>query len=191
MADIPTYNVAQLLKEPTGATRNGQVMIGLRDLVPELEEFGVQGTPASLLSGPVRMMRTTDGVLVQGELSTQVCMPCSRCLDLVTMTLGVPLEETFAPTVDVITGQSQRPEEDDQALWIDEHHLLDLSEVLRQEVLVVLPLHVLCRENCRGLCPTCGQNLNESTCDCAVEPDPRWSKLVGLLNLADNRDTPR
>jgi uncharacterized protein len=43
------------------------------------------------------------------------------------------------------------------------------------------PLHVLCRPDCRGLCPTCGQNLNEEPCSCQPEPDPRWSVLQGLL----------
>jgi uncharacterized protein len=73
-------------------------------------------------------------------------------------------------------------EEDDRALWIDDHHVLDLSEVLRQDALLATPMHVVCDDECRGLCPTCGQNLNEGPCDCPPEGDPRWSALQDLLN---------
>jgi len=57
-----------------------------------------------------------------------------------------------------------------------------LSEVLRQDVLVAVPMHPICREDCAGLCSTCGQNLNEGSCNCAPEPDPRWASLAALLN---------
>ena len=185
--DKPTYNVAQLVKEPVGATRTGQISVDLRDLVPELGDVSAdQGKAEQPLAGAIRLMHTTDGVLVQGDLAGEVSLQCSRCLEPVSVPLKVRVEETFVPTVDVLSGQNMRPAEEDQALWIDEHHILDLSEVLRQDVLVALPMHPLCRADCRGLCSICGQNLNEGTCDCTQEPDPRWARLVDLLN--DSQD---
>jgi uncharacterized protein len=127
-------------------------------------------------------MLTGDGILAQGDLSAELTLPCSRCLEPVAVPIDVELEEVFTPTIDVITGQAIKLEEDDRALWIDEHHILDLSEVLRQDVLVAVPMHPVCREDCRGLCSTCGQNLNEGSCNCAPEPDPRWASLAALLN---------
>jgi uncharacterized protein len=127
-------------------------------------------------------MHTTDGVLVQGHLAAQVSIPCVRCLEPVLVSLDVELEETFAATIDLVTGLAVQPEEEDRALWIDEHHILDLAEVLRQNVLIAIPPHVLCRNDCKGLCPTCGQNLNLGPCDCRPEIDPRWAALAALLD---------
>ena len=187
MSEKPIFNVAQLLKEPVGATRYGEVDVQREDLVADPQLSGAaKDLPELELTGPVRLMHVTDGVLVQGELEADVSMECVRCLEPVNVTLDIPVEETFAPTTDVVSGQAIRPEEEDKALWIDAHHILDLTEVLRQNIVVVLPLHVLCREDCRGLCSNCGQNLNEGTCDCKAEPDPRWAQLADLLRDDQN-----
>ncbi len=126
-------------------------------------------------------MQTDSGILVQGHLTAQAVLPCVRCLEPVVVPLEVDIEEIYLPTVDILTGQSVTPEDEDQALWIDAHHVLDLREVLRQDVLVAAPVRVLCRDDCRGLCPSCGQNLNLGPCDCQSEPDPRWAALAALL----------
>ena len=125
-------------------------------------------------------MHTIEGILVQGDLQGKALLECVRCLEPVMVPLEIALEETFAPTLDILTGQIVEPDEEDQALWINERHILDLSEVLRQNVLVALPLHVLCRPDCCGLCSTCGKNLNEGPCECQVESDPRWAVLRDL-----------
>ncbi len=184
--DNLVFNVAQLLREPIGATRQGQVSAGLYRLVPELAEIAApsaaQGeADEAALTGSVRLMHSQGGVLVQGHLHAQAVLSCSRCLEPVTVPLDIEFEEVFAPTIDVITGRPLPNEEEDRALWIDERHILDLSEVLRQDVLLAVPMHVLCREECRGLCPTCGKNLNQGPCDCTPEPDPRWAALQDLL----------
>jgi uncharacterized protein len=175
------FNVAQLLKEPIGATRNNVVDADLHDLVPEAEFTQAADEPSVSLSGLLRFMHVTNGVLIQGDLKAVLTLPCVRCLEPVEVPVEVAVEETFEPTIDVITGQSVRPEEEDRALWIDEHHILDLQEVLRQDVLVAIPVHVVCRPDCRGLCASCGKNLNEGDCDCKTEPDPRWAALQELL----------
>ncbi len=179
-------NVAQLLKESVGATRSVHVIADLHRLTPELLEGVDEADQAvSTLSGPVRLLRTGGDILVQGRLYAEVILPCARCLAPVRAPLVVELEEVFTPTLDIITGQAIIPEEEDRALWIDEHHILDLTEVLRQDVLVALPMHPLCREDCRGLCPTCGANLNDGPCNCRPEPDPRWARLAALLDAED------
>lgn len=181
-----TFNVAQLLKESIGATRAADVVVELHRLVPELAaELGADDTEPAELAGPVRLMRTGGDVLVQGQLDAELILPCARCLAPVRVPLHVELEEVFSPTLDVITGQAIVPEEEDQALWIDEHHILDLREVLRQNVLLAVPMRPLCRPDCRGLCPTCGQNLNEGPCSCQPELDPRWARLAALLKTED------
>jgi uncharacterized protein len=195
--DNLTFNVAQLLKEPIGATRNGQVVAGLFGLLPELEQMAPparraqesSGGPEAesnwaddpVLTGSVRLMHTQGGVLVQGRLHAQAALGCSRCLEPVAVPLDVELEEIFTPTIDILTGRPVQREEEDRALWIDDRHLLDLSEVLRQDILLALPMHVLCSEECQGLCPVCGQNLNQGSCGCTPEPDARWAALLDFL----------
>ncbi len=179
MTDNLIFNVAQLLKEPVGAIRTGQVAADLYRLAPDLAQS--EDAPDSALTGPVRMMHTDLGVLVQTKLRGQATMSCSRCLEPVAVPLDVEVEEVFTPTIDMLTGQALTPDEDDKALWIDDHHILDLTEVVRQDALLAAPMHVLCREDCRGLCPTCGANLNEGPCTCEPEPDPRWAALTALL----------
>jgi uncharacterized protein len=195
--DNLTFNVAQLLKEPIGATRSGQVVAGLFGLLPELERIepsarrqqgnlvppraGEEQASEPVLSGPVRLMHTQGGVLVQGKLHAEVMLACSRCVEPVVVPLDVELEEIFTPTIDILTGRLVQSEEEDRALWIDDRHILDLTEVLRQNILLTLPMHVLCSEDCRGLCPVCGQNLNQGSCGCTPEPDARWAALLDLL----------
>ncbi len=182
MEDL-TFNVAQLLKEPYGATRIGDVSVPFSMLLPDLQLAELDPLEAApVIEGEVQLMHSTEGVLVQGTLSVEISLPCSRCLDPVSVPLDIDVEENFCPTIDIITGQSIVPEEEDEALWIDEHHILDLTEVLRQDTLVAIPLVVHCREECLGLCPTCGKNLNEGSCECRPEPDPRWTSLLGLLD---------
>jgi uncharacterized protein len=180
--DTLRFNVAQLLREPVGTPRHVTVSAALPSLAPEVGQIArTDGASETVLDGSVRMMHTNTGILVQGSLRAQTMLACARCLEPVAMTLPVELEEVFSPTIDILTGREIVPEEEDRALWIDEHHILDLTEVLRQDVLVAMPLHVLCNEDCRGLCPTCGQNLNEGPCGCKPAPDPRWGPLIALL----------
>lgn len=180
MVDSLIFNVAQLLRDPVGASRSVSVAARLGELTPDLE-----GAGDAVLDGSVRLMHTNAGVLVQGRFATHTSIACARCLKPVAVPLDVMVEEVFAPTIDILTGKGITPEEEDRALWIDEQHILDLTEVTRQGVLLAVPMSVTCREDCRGLCPTCGQNLNEGKCACEPEPDPRWGPLLDLLNQTE------
>ncbi len=168
------YNVAQLLKEPTGAIRHYRLDEDVTGIDPAL-------VLTRRLQGDIAMLRTVKGILVTGNLTTRVEMQCSRCLEPVDVLLEINLEEEFQPTVDVITGQRLPMEEEDRALWIDAHHILDLTEVIRQNLLLASPPHPLCQEFCAGICPQCGKNLNEGPCDCiSTDVDPRWSVLANF-----------
>lgn len=170
------YNVAGLLKAHTGETR--ELFL---EAWPELGEPDVR--LLAPVTGLLYLTRDHAGVLVRGRLSTRMQVPCARCLEPAVTDLGVDLVEHFRPTVYLPGGPLVEPDpEADVATWIDERHQLDLSEVLRQALLLAVPAHPLCREDCRGLCPRCGQNLNEGPCGCAPEPDPRWQALRALLD---------
>ena len=171
------YNVSQLLKAHSGVTRRYEVEA-------DIEEMDGEIRPRDLLRGVVQLMRTIQGILVTGRLHTMVEMACDRCLEPFIMPLEIALEEEFRPTVDISTGAAiPLIEEEAGQGAIDEHHILDLTEVVRQGLLLAIPMHPLCRPGCAGLCPECGQNLNEGACLCQRRAeDPRWAALKELRN---------
>ena len=91
-------------------------------------------------------------------------------------------EEEYFPVIDVASGGSLPLPDEPGCFTIDEHLILDLTEAVRQYALLALPMKPLCRQDCAGLCPTCGRNLNQGGCDCPPQGlDPRWSGLSKLL----------
>jgi uncharacterized protein len=173
------FNVAQLLKEATGAVRTYEIEI---DLDGDFDDEDL--TIVSPLTGQVRFLRAGPNILVRGELQVTVEKSCGRCLAPFTAPMTVELQEEFFPTLDVISGavitQSSEVEE---ANLINEQHILDLWEVVRQEILVESDSLFYCRPDCKGLCLTCGQDLNLGSCDCQKDTiDVRWSGLQTLLN---------
>jgi uncharacterized protein len=97
--------------------------------------------------------------------------------------VAVDVIEEFRPLVNVTTGAPLEPPDDD-ALRIDERHLLDLTEATRQYIETEIPLQPLCQEGCHGLCPRCGANLNREECACAldaVDPSNPFAALAGLM----------
>lgn len=176
------YNVAQLLLAPTGTTRHYDVDEPAREVQTLLDGDGVVVRHA--LQGAITLMHTTDGILVLGTLTTALELACDRCLEPFEVPVHVELEETFRPSIDIKTGAALPSVQGEEvATLIDKKHILDLSEVVRQDILLAAPMHPVCRPDCAGLCPQCGQNLNEGQCDCDVEAiDPRWSKLKLLLD---------
>jgi uncharacterized protein len=172
------YNVAQLIRGPTGAFRQYDLQADIRNLDPELE-------PVRPLVGSVTLMRTTQGILVTGKLRTQLRTECRRCLEPCEVDVELELEEEFYPIVRI----GDAPVDDvpatdrDEALRIDDHHILDLSEVIRQAIWLAAPMEALCRPDCAGICPNCGGNRNLGECQCDEVPiDPRWIALQELLS---------
>lgn len=171
------YNVAQLLKESSGHTRQYTLHEDIHHLDPDI-------LPLSALDGMIQLIRTVDGVLALGDLHTSLELMCVRCLTPFALPLQFALEEEFRPTIDIYTGALlPRLADDEEATRIDAHHEIDLTEVIRQDILLAIPPRPLCRSKCAGLCPICGKNWNEGPCDCKrAEIDPRLEKLKELLD---------
>jgi uncharacterized protein len=167
------FNVAQLLKEVTGATRSYDIEIETIDRLREEVKI------VSPLCGGVNFLRTGADILVTGALQTTVKKTCGRCLADFTAPVSLELEEEFYPSVDILTGALLPiPPEADEANRIDEHHILDLLEVVRQGFLLAADDIRYCRPDCKGLCPYCGQDRNFQPCDCQDNViDQRWADL--------------
>lgn len=170
------YNVAGLLKAPTGEMREP-------DVVGVVSVDDAQFEVISPVRGRAKLIREPDGILVEARLSTQVATLCSRCLAPLETELWFELEESFRPTVQVPGGPPEvSQDDDDTATHIDELHTLDLTEVVRQAILLAVPINPLCQEDCPGICPTCGHDRHEGDCECEPEPDPRWDALREILS---------
>ena len=164
-------NVSRLLKESIGATR-GYKVSGNIDITGDGDKSKVEGE--------VRLMRTNRGILVQGELDTKIKLTCSRCLGAFGYPLTLKLEEEYVPSIDVASG-APLPSAESDSFFIDEHHVIDLTEVVRQYALLAVPMMPLCRENCADLGSSRGRDLNRERGDCSVPTtDPRWSELTEL-----------
>jgi len=150
-------NVAQLLRASIGSVRDYEIK-----QVIDITGDGVN----SLVQGKVRLMRTNRSILVKGELAAEVELTCSRCLGSFKCPLKMNLEEEYYPTADVDTGAALSLPDEPGCFTIDQQHVLDLTEAVRQYALLAIPMKPLCRENCAGLCPFCGHNLNRGPCGC-------------------------
>jgi uncharacterized protein len=121
--------------------------------------------------GPIRMSRATAGILVQGQLETGLSGECYRCLEPVSKAVTIGLEELFA-----------YPASPTAEFSLHDDGILDLAPLLREEVLLATVNGLLCHPDCKGLCPTCGANWNNTTCSCILDAvDPRLAGLKKLL----------
>jgi uncharacterized protein len=140
------------------------------------------------VAGPVELsMRvekaSADTFRVAGRATTRLEMACSRCLEPFQFPVDVSFDLRYVPQVEN-TGEGEREiVEEDLTTAYYRDGLLDVTEMLREQFQLALPMKPLCTDDCRGLCPQCGANLNRVTCDC----DPRWEdpRLAALKGLLD------
>jgi uncharacterized protein len=126
------------------------------------------------MSLDLRLESVVEGVLVSGTITAPVSGECGRCLDPVSETLTVEVQELFAYPAS--TTDDTADEEEVRRLAGD---MLDLEPVLRDAVVLGLPLSPVCRADCRGLCPTCGARWDDLPADHSHDTlDPRWAALT-------------
>lgn len=120
------------------------------------------------------------GVHVTGRLRATVVLSCRRCLEAVDRELDVDIDWLFEPGLE--------PDAEDEGVFAlddeeEDEGVLDLAPRVREELLLEVPPYPVCDQDCNGLCPVCGINLNESSCDCDTsEVDPRWGPLQDLAS---------
>jgi uncharacterized protein len=132
-------NVAQLLKEPVGSSRSHDIS-GI--ISEEVEGF---------VEGEATLIRISRGVLVQCKLTAEVKLVCSRCLDAFLCPISFTAEEEFLPISDVSGDLALPSAEQSEEFTIDNKNILDLGELIRQYVLLNLPMKPLCRPDCPGI----------------------------------------
>jgi len=153
--------------------------------VPAPADLGVEmvGVPEGAdIELDLRLEAVMEGVLVSGIARAPLSGECSRCLDSLTSSAEVDFQELYVYS-DTRSGESA--EDDERRL---EGDLIDLRPVVRDAVVLALPLSPLCRDDCPGLCPDCGVRLADAEPDHHHDAvDPRWAALQGMLDQDDQR----
>jgi uncharacterized protein len=160
------------------------------DSFPALHELVAAG--AVSFRGDIRAELVAEliGALVEveGTLSFTVVLPCSRCLQSAEQRLEVPLVLSFSrqsPQVNVSDEECELTE-DEVGLIVFDGDTIDLRSPLEQELLMAVPQHPLCRDDCPGLCPVCGVDLNQQQCGCS---SPQFhGALAALKNFKVVKD---
>ncbi|MBI5075016.1 MAG: DUF177 domain-containing protein [Nitrospirae bacterium] len=153
-------------------------------LTVELEEtFSIDGcTVSSPVKAQLAVNRTANEVMITGNLSVELEMPCSRCLKDLRQAQDLPVSVVYHPAEEIGSDKhGLHDDEMDMGFYTGEE--LDLQELIREQVLLSIQMKPLCTEDCKGICPKCGIDLNTGTCTCVQkEIDPRLEVLKKLLD---------
>jgi uncharacterized protein len=183
---VTSINVAGLLHETPGATRDVRLRDHYVSLGPDVELAGP-------LDADLRLQRTNRGVLLRGRVRAPLRRTCARCTDPFVEEVTADLEEEFVPSVDPVSGHPIREAlgtDEDEPNRIDDHHEIQLDAIFRDELALTEPMVPLCRPDCPGLCPECGERLDRGDHDHGgPEIDPRLAGLAALL--PDDEDNGR
>ncbi len=163
---------------------NEQIAPQTIDYAPDTRQLGplpVQGKADLIVEhrGPQEIV---EDIRIRAHYQGTFEVLCARCVEPVQVPLTGRFDLLFRPeAADAETGERAITEDETEIGYYGTTGLL-LEDVVREQVLLTLPGRTLCSEHCKGLCTTCGENLNNGTCNCThAEPkDPRWSALQGL-----------
>ncbi len=171
--------MAGLLAEAAGTTRSYHVAGPVIDLGPDLRL-------SEGLEGDVRLTRTNRGLLVDGHLATAIEQECSRCLREFEYPVEIELEEEALPSIDIATGLPVDTSAEPDVMRLTDHHELELEPVVREAIQLAEPMAPLCRDDCPGLCPVCGEELGSGPHEHPDEPiDPRLEALRAFRSGED------
>lgn len=127
-------------------------------------------------------------VVVEGKAEGAVVATCGRCLEDYDADVSVPFRVVLVPRAEEDVAGGEIPCEDLGLGFLD-GDVVDVTAIVHEQLLLAVPTSQLCRVTCRGLCATCGANLNETTCACGIRPaPPRLAVLHDLLRARGTHD---
>lgn len=151
-------------------------------LAPEEIELGQENVK---LLGEIKtageLTKRIAQVDVEGEIEAQAGIECTRCLSPVETNLKIPFAVNYIAPEDLSEEKETELSADDMDVSVYEGNSINLSELVREQIILNLPEKIFCREDCKGLCAECGANRNLIDCNCEEkEIDPRWAALKEL-----------
>jgi len=175
------FKVIELEREPIEF--NLELAPGAVDLGDEAEQVGPLSTAgvAEVLHEHRGPKDIVADIRLKGNFEGKFQVPCARCVEPVEIPLSAAFDLIFRPAdadSEALERSITAPETE---IGYYQKDSLLLEDVLREQVLLSLPVRTLCKPDCKGLCPRCGENRNSTVCTCEVGPeDPRWEALAGL-----------
>ena len=133
-------------------------------------------------TGSAELLTGSDGdVRVQGRYSVEMGARCDRCLGDARFPLEASFDLFYRPMSDIAVEEEVEIDAGEAEIGFYEGGGLELEDILLEQVVLALPMQRVCSEACKGICPVCGRNRNETMCDCRVESaDDRWGALRKL-----------
>jgi uncharacterized protein len=157
-------NVGFLIKSPVGTRRDFNFDYEKMHLGEDLAVVNFTGSAC--------FDRTQQGLLLQGDFSAEAELECVRCLETYSQALKWSFSDLFA---------FDKSNTTDSDLLVPEDAQIDLEQLLREYALLEFPISPVCKPDCKGLCPICGENLNQTDCGHRPEPDSPFAALKDLL----------
>ena len=147
----------------------------------------VRLSEAANVTGNVR--RAGNEVFVDGHVDTRVQLECDRCLKPVELPVSADFALEYIPGTDYESSSVAALSEEQMSVSVFDGEAIDVDEIVKEQILLAVPARTLCREDCKGICPECGIDLNTGQCNCAAEEvDPRWAALKSFKNTDTNTE---
>ncbi|TMC74160.1 MAG: DUF177 domain-containing protein [Chloroflexi bacterium] len=177
-------NVAPLLKQPVGAQTDYQLTESPID--PHGENAGLTEAGATSIDAEIVATHTNPGAYLEGDAHATIAEQCSRCLRSIETPVESHFAEQYYSTIDVESGDpKESPPPDVKRIGSD--FKIDLTPLLREELILATPLAPLCRPDCKGLCLVCGRDLNDEPHDHDAPVEEGWTRLEKLKDFHPER----
>jgi uncharacterized protein len=136
-------------------------------------------------TGSAELLANTDGELrIRGHYTVEMAAQCDRCLGPARFPLDAGFDLFYRPASFIAREEEVAIDEGEAEIGFYEGGGMELEDILREQVLLALPMQRVCSDACKGICPVCGKNRNEASCDCKVATrDDRWGAALRNLNI--------
>jgi uncharacterized protein len=178
-------NVAPLLKEPVGA--QVEFHVGEDPIDERGDNAGLREAGATSIAADIQATHTNPGAYLEGGADARVEVECSRCLRSFETPVHADFAEQYYQTIGVMNGEAlSEPPRDSKTIGSD--FKIDLTPLLREELILATPLAPLHAPDCKGLCTVCGRDLNTDPHSHDDAIDARWARLEALKDFHPERD---
>jgi uncharacterized protein len=139
----------------------------------------VKLTAPATVNGKIRL--AGNEVFVNGHVDTRAQVECDRCLKLIELPVNADFELEYITGSEYESSAVAELTEAEMSVAVFDGEALDVDEIVKEQILLAVPTRMLCREDCKGICPQCGVDRNTGECNCETkEIDPRWAALKNL-----------
>jgi len=136
-------------------------------------------TQPATVKGKVRL--SGNEVFVNGHIDTRAQVECDRCLQQIELPVSADFALEYITGSDYESSNLAELTEDAMAVSVFDGEAIDVDEIVKEQIVLAVPTRVLCREDCKGICPECGIDKNTGECQCVTDDiDPRWAALKNL-----------